>query len=168
MEDLRVRRPRYLPGGLSSGGGGGGGRLAMQLGVELAAELGRAASSVEDGLLLVLGVLGGDVRRGLLRVVRIPREACAAVSSPGNRARAISMILAQVSGWSIIAVCPEHHRRRLYKGSGGREMKGQCAGTAFSSRAGSGIGATTWETAGGKPAWRDVAVLILPPPLTVA
>jgi hypothetical protein len=80
VEDLRVRRPRYRPGGPS--GGGGGGRIAPQLGAELAAELGRSASSVENGLLLVVGVPG--IPPECLRCGLIARE----------RARAISMILA--------------------------------------------------------------------------
>jgi hypothetical protein len=78
-------------------------------------------------------------------------NACAAGSSPENRARAISMMLAQVSGWYAIAVCPKHHRRRLYKGRGGRETKGRRAGTACSLHAGNGI-------RGVPKRWREAAV----------
>jgi hypothetical protein len=61
----------------------------------------RSTRNVEDGLLLVVSVHGGSVRRGHVNRAK----ACAAGSLPGNRAQAISMFLAQVSGWSAIFVC---------------------------------------------------------------
>jgi hypothetical protein len=57
-----------------SGSGGGGSHLIPQLGAELAAEQGRSASSVENGPLLVVSVLGSGVRRSLLCVIREPLE----------------------------------------------------------------------------------------------
>jgi hypothetical protein len=67
------------------------------------------------------------------------------------------MILAQVSGWSAIVVCPEHYRQRLYKGRGGRETKGRRAGTAFSSRVGSGGRETASGRANAGNGWREAS-----------
>jgi hypothetical protein len=120
VEDLRVHRPRNRPSGPSCGGGGtgggGGARLIPQLAVELGAELRRSTSSVEDELLVVIGILGGGVRRRLLRVIRELREGLPGGLVARDRTRAISTILAQVSGWSAIVVCwPSPAAGALYK-----------------------------------------------------
>jgi hypothetical protein len=72
VEDLGVRRQRNRPGGPSCGDGGA--RLIPQLGTDVSAELRRSSRSVEDGLLLIIGVHGGGICRDLLRVIREPRD----------------------------------------------------------------------------------------------
>jgi hypothetical protein len=115
VEDLRVRRPRNRPGRPSDDGG-----------VELGAELCRSASSVEDGLLLVIGVLGGGIRRGLLRVLRVPREClrCGLVAMEPGAHHLDDPNL----GVRVVCHCcvlAEQRRRRLIKGAvGGKRNAG--------------------------------------------
>jgi hypothetical protein len=70
MENLHVLHLRNRPGGPSYSGRGA--RLVPQLGVEVGAELRCSTRSVEDGLLLVVDVHGGEGLRGRL-VARKPR-----------------------------------------------------------------------------------------------
>jgi hypothetical protein len=100
-----VRLLRNHPGRPSDGGG-----------IELGAELCCSASSAEDIMLLVIGFLGGSVCRGLLCIVRVMRKCLHCGLIARNWARAISMILAQVSGRSAIVVCrPSTAANALYR-----------------------------------------------------
>jgi hypothetical protein len=112
VEDLRVRRPPNYSGGPSYGGGGV--RLVPQLDAEFAVELGHSASSIEDELLLIVGVLGGGIRRGLLRVIREQREGLRSglvAKEPG--ARHLDDSSPSVGMVGHCCVLAERHRQRL-------------------------------------------------------
>jgi hypothetical protein len=136
VEDVCVRRPCNWPGKPSNGGGSGGGRLVPQLGAELVAELGRSASSAEDGLILVVGVLDGGLRRGLICVIHGPREDL----RDGFVAREPDARHLDDSSPGVEMVChcyvpAEHCHRRLIKETVGGKRKSGAWERPFAPRA---------------------------------
>jgi hypothetical protein len=136
VEDVRVRHPCNWPSRPSNGGGSGGGRLAPWLGAELVAELSHSASSVEDGLILVVGVLDGGLRRGLICVIHGPRK----VLRDGFVAREPDTRHLHDSSPGVGMVChcyvpAEHRRRRLIKETVGGKRKSSAREWPFAPRA---------------------------------